>query len=212
MFYYENQNWPKSIQCKTAAVSSFISLQMSLTMLVLIAVHRALGTAFPMKFRSVCSKMKGHIVTGVSWTLWPFAALLPILTGYIDAFKTSVRNDVCLYQDLRLAGPWRYIFAGVFLSVNIVFHVIIVACSSITYKCVARSKNISQSQQNRNSRIMHVRKKMLAVVIADIVSNLPMITVSSITLCGLEPSNLTWGIIAVIVVPLCSVINSVVYA
>ena len=48
-------------------------------------------------------------------------------------------------------------------------------------------------------------------IIADIVSDLPMITVSSITFCGLEPSNLTWGTIAVVVVPLCSVISPVVY-
>ena len=211
VFYYETHNWPTSIYCKTAAVSSFISQQMSLTMVVLIAVHRALGTAFPIQFRSVCSKMKSHAVAGVAWTLWFVAALLPISTNHVQFFKLFVQSDVCLYQDLRFAGPWRYVFAGVFLGVNIIFHVIIFVCSYITYKCVARSKNISKSQQNHNHRIVRVRRKMLGVVISDIVSNLPMIIVSSITLCGLEPSNLMWGTIAVIAVPLCSVINPVVY-
>ena len=211
VFYYENHNWPTSIHCKTAAVSSFISLQMSLTVVVLISVQRALGTAFPIKFKSLCSTMKFHIVAIVAWSLWSLAALLPILMNNIDALKMSLRNDVCLYQDLRVAGPLRYVFAGVFLGVNVVFHVIIAVCSCITYRCVAKSNNISKSQQNHESRTMQVRKKMLAVVISDIVCNLPMITVSSITLCGVEPSNLMWGIIAVIAAPLCSAINPVVF-
>ena len=211
VFYYENHNWPTSIYCNTAAVSSFISQQMSLTMVVVISVQRALVTSFPIKFKSVSSKMMSHIVAGVSWSLWFFAGFFLILTNNIDALKISISNDVCLYQDLRFAGPLQYVFSGMFLGVNIVFHVIIVTCSYITYKSVARSKNISKYQEKHKRRIMRVRKKMLAVVISDIVSNLPMITVSSITLCGLAPSNLIWGTIALIAVPLCSVINPVVY-
>ena len=102
-------------------------------------------------------------------------------------------------------------FTGVFLGVNIVFHAIIAVCSYITYKCVAKFKNISKRQQNYKNQIMRVRRKMLTVVIADIVSNLPMITVSSITLCGLHPNKLMWVTIALTVVPLCSAINPVVY-
>ena len=94
VFYYETHKWPTSIYCKTAAVSSFISQQVSLTMVVLIAVHRALGTAFPITFRSVCSKMKSHAVAGVAWTLWFAAALLPILTNHVQFFKLFVQSDV----------------------------------------------------------------------------------------------------------------------
>ena len=149
VFYYEKHGWPTSIHRKSAAMASYISLQMSLTAVLLIAVQRAVViTAFPIKFKSVCSKIIFHTVGVILWSIWSLAAILPILTNDIDELKMSVRSNVCLYQDLRLAGPWRYVFAGVFLGVNIVFHVIIAVCSSITYRCVARSKHILKSQQN----------------------------------------------------------------
>ena len=69
MFYYEKLNWPSRIHCHIASVSSFISLQMSLTMVVIIAAQRAVVTTFPFHAKTVYSKKISHVTAIIAWSL-----------------------------------------------------------------------------------------------------------------------------------------------
>ena len=208
VFYYQRLHWPTRIYCRIAAMTSFVSSQMSLTVTVVIAVQRAYVIAFPFK---LTSHQKPILAATLSWGLWVTLAIIPYIPSYFNESQMSLMNDMCLLQDLRLNNPWKAVFAVVFLGLNIVLHSIITICSCITYRCVARSnKDVRKAHQNCN-KVRQVRMKMLLVSVSDIISNLPMYIISVITLCGVAPTGLMWAIIAVVVVPLPTIIYPIAY-
>ena len=213
MFYYEKLNWPSRIVCHMASVSSFISLQMSLTMVVVIAAQRSLVTAFPFHCITVCSKKVNHIIAIIPWSLWISLAFLPIITNYFDVWRMSVTNNICLCHDLRFVGPWKYVFTGVFLGLNNMFLLLVIVCTFLTYWCVVKSsRNIQKAVKNRIKRETQVRKKMIIVNISNTISYVPMIVISILTLVGIAPTNLMWGIIGIIILPISTIVNPIAYA
>ena len=208
-FYYEKLHWSTSIYCHIAAFSAFVYSQMSLTMVGLIAAQRAYVTSFP--FRLSSSK-RMPLLVAISWSVWIAVALIPYITAYFNVFQMSLLNDMCLYHDLRLNNPWKTVFAFIFLGLNVALHILVILCSCITYRCVVQStKNVRKSQKSSRDRVRRVRRTVAAVSLSNIVSHLPMILISLMTLCGLAPSDLMWAIIAVVVVPLPSMIYPIVY-
>ena len=213
MFYYEKLNWPSRIHCHIASVSSFISLQMSLTMVVVIAAQRALVTAFPFHAKIVCSKKVSHVTAIIAWSLWISLAFLPIITNYFGVWRMSVTNNICLCHDLRFTGPWKYVFIGVFLGINNTFLLLVTVCTFLTYWYVVKSsRNIQTAGKNLIKRQAQVRKKMIIVNISTTISYVPMIVISILTLLGTAPTNLVWGIIGLIILPISSIVNPIAYA
>ena len=210
-FYYEKLNWPTAVFCQLATTFSFLSSEKSLTMVVVIAVQRALVTTFPFHARTLCSKTLSNLVAIVFW-FWIAIALVPIIANYIGVWKVVVANNMCLYHDLNLVGPWKYVFSFIFLVLNTVCHFAVVACSYITYKGVVKSDmKVQKAQHNSKKRVIQVKKKMFLVSTAYVVLKFPLILISILTLLGVAPSDLIWNIIAVLVVPLSSIVNPIVY-
>ena len=209
-FYYERIQWPSGIKCCIAMLSSFISSQISITLVVTIAAQRTYITAFP--FNVPPSKKASIMIATTAWFVWTAVALIPHLTNYLDVWQFKVPNDMCLYHDLRVSVLWKIVFVFVFVGLNIAMHIAVIVCCCIIYRCVVQSsKNVRRSQQKASKRVFQVRKKMVTVSLSTIVSNLPMVLISLLTLCGIVPSDLVWEIIAVVVVPLPSIIYPIVY-
>ena len=150
----------------------------------------------------------------LSLGVWISLAFLPIITNYFDVWRMSVTNNICLYHDLRFVGPWKYVFIGVFLGINNMFLLLVTVCSFLTHwSVVTSSRNIQKAEKDLklSKRVMLVKKKMIIVNISNTVSYVPLIVVSGLTLLGIVPTNLMWGIIGVIILPVSSIVNPIAY-
>ena len=206
IFYYHKLSWASGVPCQIASVVSFVSQQTSLTILFVAEVQHVCVTAYPL--RRIVSPRVCTLVIFFSWSVWVILGWLPHATHYFSVGQISL-NSVCLYYDLGQPTPWKALFTGVFVVLNVALSAGILLCCCIIYQVVLRSSK--QLNKHKGEYIIKVKQRMLVVSVSNVVGCLPCITVSVLTLCGVSPSELMWAITAVTLIPLFAIINPIVY-
>lgn len=205
--YIENaDNWRESALCNLCGFLSTVSSEVSVFTLVSIALNRFTEICRPFNSPYKFTLAYTHRLILASWCIALTIAGLPlIITPYFRG-QFYARSGVCLAFHItnQKAAGWLYSI-GVFLCVNLVAFVIIVTCYTKMYREISRA-----ARQNRGERPNHPVKIAL-IVITSFVAWSPTIILGFIALAGIALPAAVYSWIAVLVLPVNSAINPMIY-
>ena len=208
VFVYHKLSWPSGIRCQIASVVSFISLEVSSTLVFVVELQHMFVAAYPFRVIVTGTPRVCTLVGLFSWSLWVIVGWLPHVLHYFGIWQISL-STVCLYHDLGQLTPWKPIFAGIFVGLNQVLSISTVVCCCITYQLVMRTNKSAAARKSKY--VMQVKKRMLFAGTANIVGAAPIMIINVLTFCGITPSELMWAISATIIIPIFTIINPMVY-
>lgn len=203
--YIENaDNWRESPLCNLCGFLSTVSSEVSVFTLVSMALNRLTEICYPLhspKYKFTLAFTRKLIL--VSWCIALTIASLPLMITPYFRGQFYARSGVCLAFHItnQKAAGWLYSI-GVFLCVNLVAFIIIVTCYTKMY--------LEISRQNRREKPNHP-KQIALIVMTSFVAWSPTIILGFIALAGIALPAAVYSWIAVLVLPVNSAINPLIY-
>ena len=202
--------WRSSITCNLAGFLSMVSSEVSVFTMVIMTVDRVMMVVFPFK----CVKQKLNLKSTVficsfGWVLCTFVGLVPI-------FATSIfhdfygQNGVCLpftLRNVKLSG-WEYSFAIFNIINSIAF--LIIAVGYVLIYCSVRSARKESGGHSFDENVRLARKITL-IIMTDFLCWMPIIILSFMATFGVFIPGEVSAWVAIIVLPINSAVNPVLY-
>lgn len=207
--YIENSdNWRESILCNLCGFLSTVSSEVSVFTLVSMALNRYTEICLPMNSPYKFTLDYTHRLISAFWFVAFTIATLPLLITPYFRGQFYARSGVCLGFHItnQKAAGWLYAI-GVYLCVNLVAFIIIVTCYTKMYKHIKLKRD---GPHNRIERPNHPIKIAL-IVITSFVAWMPTIILGFIALAGIALPAAVYSWIAVLVLPVNSAINPMIY-
>lgn len=204
--YIENaDNWRQSALCNLCSFLSTVSSEVSVFTLVFIALNRFTMICFKFNSPYKFTLYRTHRLIIGSWLTALTIASLPLLVTPYFRDQFYARFGVCLPFHItnQKAAGWEYSIV-VFLCVNLIAFVIIVTCYTFMYK------EISQAAKERRQRPSDPMKIAL-IVATNFVAWSPTIIMGFIALAGYAFPTSVYSWVAVLVLPVNSAINPMIY-
>ena len=162
-------------------------------------------------------KSKIRITCACSWFAIVIAGIL--YTAYLVNTNMGIGNNMCILLGIshkRYVTSLEYIIQSVFISVNLFFLFMIIICMScIFYKVIQSSKLVAQTSgqhaKSHNVRLIRIGVKLLVLLVCNVLTWVPLLTVSVMLLCGLNGHENALQWVAVLGVPICACTDPVLY-
>ncbi|XP_026470408.1 relaxin receptor 2-like [Ctenocephalides felis] len=208
--YLQNdESWRESIGCAVCGFLSTLSCQSSTLLLALVTWDRLVSVTRPLAPRDRGAQ-GAWLRLGTLWALAGLAAVAP-LTGlqyFGEHFYGG--NGVCLSIHIHdpYARGWEY-SALLFIACN----TLALAFITFSYAKMLRAIKLS-SVSLRSTHARHesaVARRFAIIVFTDCLCWLPIIIVKIIALCGSKVSENLYAWLAVLVLPVNSALNPVLY-
>ena len=212
-YAYFAEEWQTSIVCKIAGLLTVLSSEASVFFMTAISVDRFFSCCFPFSVY----KLQPKSAKGVAAIVWLIALILSIMPVMIPSFFGNAyygRSSVCLALPLTTDRPpgWQYSVA-LFLAVNLVAFLTMLACYSALYFIVKSSANkVQRDQSGVRAREVQIALKMAFLVFSDMCCWMPIVLMGFLALTGkVEIPAISYAWIAVFVLPLNSSLNPYLY-
>ena len=215
VFYRIASEWPNSVTCITVGLINYISSEMSLLILSILSFYRMISISSVGGMESMKSQVKltcvlawsAVVISGVSYTVYLFNQ------------NMGVSKNMCILlgiSDQGFKSPLEYIFQIIFVSINFIFlAVIIVSMASLfhkvtkSYQLVVRTSG--RHAKSQNMRLIHTGLKMLLLLVCNVFTWMPFLTVSIMLLCGLPVHENVLQWVVVIGIPICACTDPILY-
>ena len=212
-YAYFAEQWQTSFVCKFAGFLSMLSSEASVFFMCVISIDRFVRISFPFSKLRLNPK-SAHAVAGGVWLTACLISFLPVMArGYFgDAFYG--RSTVCLALPLTKDRPsgWQY-SVGVFLVLNMVAFIVMVACYISIYVTVKyASRRLRRKKDSARNDEIQLAIRMSLIIISDLCCWMPIIILGFLSLSGAVtvPSSIyAWT--AVFILPLNSSLNPYLY-
>ena len=215
VFYQIVSEWTNSITCITVGLVNFVSSEMSLLMVSILSLFRIIsinkvgGMAF--------LKSKIRITCACSWLAIVIAGIL--YTAYLFNRNMGIGNNMCILLGIshqRYITSLEYFIQPVFISVNGLFLFMIIVCMScIFHKVIQSNKSVVQTSgqqaNSQNVRLIRIGVKLLVLLVCNVLTWIPLLTVSVMLLCGINVHENALQWVAVLGVPICACTDPVFY-
>ncbi|BFZ17858.1 hypothetical protein BsWGS_20898 [Bradybaena similaris] len=214
-FYRDNyviydKKWRESVVCKIAGFLACLSCEASTFFVFLITVDRFLLMKFP--FGQIkCSVYPRITAVVMSWVASFLLSLVPIVFSF-DIYST---NAMCLGLPLtnHQATGWGYSI-GVFIICNLIMFLFVAYGQFAIFRAMSENK-ISQTTTNmsnsRRAKEIIVAKQLSLVVLSNFLFWFPVGLMGLMSLGGYEVSGVVYGWTAVLLLPINSASNPILY-
>lgn len=212
-YVWDEYDWRKSPACEIAGFLSTMSSETSTFFIFLITLDRFFAMRFP--FRGI--KISGHVITFtcvVTWALGFLIASIPLLPNF-KHWDLYSRNGMCLALPLtnKRQPGWQF-STSIFIFLNFFLFILIAFGQLAIYKSVFAMR-MSQSKLNnasfRRAQDLAVAKNLFLVVITDFMCWFPIGVMGLLALSGHEIGSEAYAWSAVLVLPVNSAINPLLY-
>lgn len=213
-YAWHETSWRNSIICKLAGFSSTLAAEASALFIFLITVDRFLVVKFPLgQLRMSTRTMK--LCCALTWCLGTGLALIPLLP-FFEHWKTYTSNGMCLGLPLmttRQAG-WQYSLSVFIIFDFTLFSLICLGQVTIyrTMTKVCMDKGLHNLHYS--SRKVHdftVARNLSLIAITDFICWFPICVTGLLALTGHDIGIETYPWMAVLVLPINSAINPLIY-
>lgn len=212
--YIENaDNWRESNLCNLCGFISTVSSEASVFTLVSIAYNRysEICRTFdsPYKFTPV----RANRLIAVSWCIaLSIATLMSLLMPYFRS-QLYARSGVCLAFHItnEQAAGWLYCIVFGILVVNLVAFIFIVTCYTKIYLEISQRQRPNQPSPAASEQRPNNSLKIALILITNFVACFPTIMLRLITLAGVPLPAAVYSWTAVLVLPMNSAINPMIY-
>lgn len=205
--YIENADkWRESPLCNLCGILSAVSSTVSVLTLVSIAHNRYLEICRPFNTPSKFTLGHTHRLIWASWcSALILALVLLVIWPYFEG-QFYARSGVCLafHTTEQKAAGWLY---SIVLSpcINLVAFIFIFKCYTRIYLEISRA-----ARRNHSDRPNH-QIKIILIVLTHFVAFSPPIILGFMSLAGYRPPAVLYSWIAVLVLPVNSAINPMIY-
>ena len=202
------EQWKSSVFCAVAGFLSTTSSEMSVYLLLLITFDRVRALMFPFsKLRLTTSR--SCAVVAVGWVMSLTLALIPAVATSAFGHHFYGQNSVCLPFTLRhtKVKGWEYSLV-IFVVLNLAAFISIF----IGYTCIYRTVILSRKSAGVVARDdVRLARRITLIVMTDFLCWVPIILLSIIATSGVPIPGSVSAWVAVIVLPLNSALNPVLY-
>ncbi|KAF7494181.1 Putative G-protein coupled receptor [Sarcoptes scabiei] len=210
--YIENSDyWKNSNLCKLCGFLSTLSSETSVVTLVFITIDRLISISFAFSNYRLNTKHTYRLLI----TAWIFALLissLPLLP--IEYFRGQFysRSGVCLafHITARQWPGWEYSVA-IFLVFNLIAFIFILFCYLYMYKTIEIAVEKRRQMRAKQIRETKIGLQMALIVITNFLCWFPVIIMGLMALGGVNIPGAAYSWIAVLVLPLNSATNPLIY-
>ena len=202
------EQWKSSFSCAVAGFLSTTSSEMSVFLLLVITFDRVKVLLFPFSnFRFTKGFSFFTVLTG--WVICIILAIIPILATDVFGDHFYGQNSVCLPFTLRHTKNRGWVFSlVVFVVANFAAFIAIF----IGYVCIYRSVILSRkSAGNVSSDDLRLARRITLIVLTDFLCWVPIILLSIVATSGVPIPGSVSAWVAVIILPLNSAINPILY-
>ncbi|XP_055634909.1 relaxin receptor 2-like isoform X2 [Toxorhynchites rutilus septentrionalis] len=208
-YLLHEEEWRMSAMCAFSGFLSTLSCQSSTLLLTLVTWDRLISVTRPLYQRSN-SKTRVIMRLALLWGIAAAAAAAPLsATDYFGShFYGS--NGVCLSIHIHdpYAMGWEY-SAGLFILVN-TFSLLFIGTSYLRMlQAIRVSRNETRNTLNCREKV--VARRFAIIVITDCLCWMPVIVVKLVALGGVRISPSLYAWLAVLVLPVNSALNPVLY-
>ncbi|XP_053679958.1 relaxin receptor 2-like [Anopheles nili] len=204
-----DEEWRMSSVCAFSGFLSTLSCQSSTLLLTLVTWDRLVSVTRPLYQRSG-SKTRVILRLALLWGVATAAAVAPLSATEYFGPHFYGSNGVCLSVHIHdpYAMGWEY-SAGLFILVNTVSLLFI----GISYLRMLQAIRVSRNETRNtlNCREKVVARRFAIIVATDCVCWMPVIVVKLVALAGYEISPSLYAWLAVLVLPVNSALNPVLY-
>ncbi|KAK3760850.1 hypothetical protein RRG08_034692 [Elysia crispata] len=217
-YVFHDHPWKKSHACWAAGTMATVSSITSTLFIFLITVDRLLAVYYPfgdIRFNNwtMTAAVTGTWLFGISLASLPF---LPFAQNWVIYSNSGMCLGLPLTSE-RLPG-WQY-SASLFVGLNFLLFLLIGFGQVAIYKKIKEKakrtrKNLNpQSQLHQNQRVQEIAiaKQLSLVVISNSICWFPIISLGLVTLAGVDVGEAAYRWLAVIVLPINSALNPLLY-
>lgn len=212
IYITNNLYWKQSLVCHIAGFLSTLSSETSAFFVLLVTIDRYFVLKFPFG-QFGFSRRVTVIVSVLSWSCGFALALVPSLPNF-NNWTIFYANGMCLGLPLTVErlGGWEYSVA-IFVGLNTIMFLVIAAGQYSIYKAMSgnRAAKTAVQNSNRRSQDIKVAKQLFLVVLTDFLCYFPVGLMGLLAMTGHEVGNDVYAWSAVLVLPINSAINPVLY-
>ena len=210
--------WRHSPLCQAAGVLVTMSSLTSILFISLITVERYLAVRYP--YGEV--RLSVHTVRAAVLGVWMFgltAAVLPLMpfTRHWEIFSS---NGMCVALPLntnRVPGQWYG--ATLFVGIDLILFIFIGVGQGIIYRTIKEKGRRTRKHSNPQSQLYHnqklqeftIAKQLSLVVMTDFLCWFPIITMGVLALFGVDMGEAAYRWSALLVLPINSALNPMLY-
>ena len=215
VFYQIVSEWTNSITCIAVGLVNFVSSEMLLLMVSILSFFRVISIN---KVGGMASmKPRIRITCACSWFAIVIAGIL--YTAYLFNRNIGIGNNMCILIGIshqRYITSLEYIIQPVFISVNLIFLLMIIICMTcIFHKVIKSNKLVAQTSgqhaKSQNVRLIRIGVKLMVLLVCNVLTWVPLLTVSVMLLYGLNVHENALQWVAVLGVPICACTDPVLY-
>lgn len=214
-YFSHDEEWRSSVGCRAAGVLSMMSSQASLLTLVFITYDRFRSITNGIKFRRLGLRSVSIILT----LIWSTSLALSVSPAVIKSYFFEENetgfygtNTVCLPLQLpgQKAPGWEYCL-GLFGVVNLIMSVYMAVAYAWMLMSIHRTGQVAKSDRLKREKTL--AKRMLFIVVTDLLCWFPVIAVIFLSLLGLldNPDRSVFAWLAVCIIPINSAVNPILY-
>ena len=215
VFYQIVSEWTSSITCITVGLVNFVSSEMSLLILSTLSFFRMISIE---KFGGMMHmKSQVKITCACAWVAIVTVGIS--YTGYLFLQSLEIRNNMCILFGVshqRNITPLEYIFQVLFICLNLIFlFVIVISMALIFHRVIKSQQLVAQSrgrhEKSQNVRLIRTGIRLLLLLICNVLTWIPFLTVSIVSFCGLNVHDYILQWVVVLGVPICAGTDPILY-
>ena len=210
-YLWQDEQWKHSVVCQTAGVTSLLSCEVSAFIICLITLDRFLVLRFPF---SQChfSHRSALVVCGVVWCGGLMLAVVPLMPG-LSHWQYYSQSGICIPLPItrKTFDGHKYSFS-IMIVFNFVLFLIVALGQLIIYWSIrTNSMSASTAVANRKSKDLTIARRLFAVATSDFLCWFPVGLLGLLTSQGVAVPGEINVAMAIIVLPLNSVLNPFLY-
>ncbi|XP_062599107.1 G-protein coupled receptor GRL101-like [Saccostrea cucullata] len=201
--------WRHSYICTLAGIMATLSSEVSAFVVLFITLDRLIIVKYPFSDAKL-TKKKAHLLMPTVWMLSAFLSIFPLIpnTGLENFYAQS---GICVSLPLSVIrrSGWEYSMI-VFVGINfLLFLGILVGQISIFVEVIYVGRNVRSTKTRQ--REASLAMTLFAIVLTDVFCWIAIGTIGMLTFWGIEVSPEVYGWMVVVVLPINSAINPILY-
>ena len=216
VFHKIVSEWTTSVPCGVFGLVNFISSEVSLLMLNILAFARMISIEKVGGMALLKSRVK--IACFSAWAVI-VATGIAYVVSLLLLQNMGARNNLCILLGISHLGNitlLEQVFQGVFISINMMLLLAMMTSMICIFQIVHRSyrriiKASGQRVKAQEARMIHTGLKLLLLLACNYLTWLPFLLISILLLCGIPVGEVVLQWVIVLAVPICASTDPILY-
>ena len=214
-FYSIVSEWTNSVACTVFGLLNFISSELSLLILNILAFARMISIEKVGGMYFLKSQIRAACVC--VWSVIPASGIAYVV--YLSTNNIKIRNNMCILFGISHIGhmfDWESIIQIVCISVNMLLILAMIVSMSCMFYIILKSycsvkRTSGRRLRSQELRLIHIGFKLLLLLACNVLTWLPFLTVSVLLLREIPAHENVLQWVVVLCIPICASTDPILY-